>query len=196
MSDTTGPDSVETTVNEPIVPEPLELADQSPVQTTVPAAPAKKSSTRTILEVVGGVVAVGLIIVSGVVGFAVGHFTSSGDDRGRGISSHADGQFGQGQGFGEGRGQNMMPGQGQDMMPGQGQQGLDPRGIDPDGDNWMGGGQNMMPGQGQDMMPGQGPQGMDPRGIDPDGDNWTGGGQGIAPIAPQSDSSASPSAGA
>ena len=154
MSDTTGPDSVETTVNEPIVPEPLELADQSPVEATVPAAPAKKSSTRTILEVVGGVVAVGLIIVSGVVGFAVGHFTSTGDDRGRGISSHADGQFGQGLGQDQGQG------------------------------------------QGQNMMPGQGQQGVDPRGIDPDGDNWTGGGQNIAPTATQSDSSASPSAGA
>ena len=94
MSDTTGPDSVETTANEPIVPEPLELADQSPVVATAPAAPAKNSSTRTILEIVGGVVAVGLIIVSGVVGFAVGHFTSNDNDRGRGISSHADGQFG------------------------------------------------------------------------------------------------------
>ena len=143
MSDTTGPDSVETTANEPIVPAPLELADQSPLVATAPAAPAKNNSTRTILEIVGGVVAVGLIIVSGVVGFAVGHFTSNDNDRGRGISSHADGQFGDDQHMM--RDQRQGQGQGQDMMPGWGQQGVDPRGIDPDGDNWTGGGQGTTP---------------------------------------------------
>lgn len=40
-----------------------------------------------------------------------------------------------------------LPGQGQVclMIPGQQGQGMDPRGIDPDGDNWTGGG--MMGGQ-------------------------------------------------
>ena len=50
---------------------------------TKAAAPeAKASHTRTILEVVGGVVAVGLIAVAGVTGFALGHLTSDKDGRG------------------------------------------------------------------------------------------------------------------
>jgi hypothetical protein len=161
--------------------EALQLADQAPIvpEPTVaaaaptPAPAAGRSHTRTILEVVGGVVAAGLIVVAGGVGFLVGHATSDdgrwsmndtgrhaqvGPDAGEGLQ----GQQGYGQqGFGQ-------QGQGQGMMPGQGLQGQDPRGIDPDGDNWTG--QN----QGQGMMPGQGLQGQDPRGIDPDGDNWTG----------------------
>ena len=69
--------------------EALPLADQQPVvaptagaQTA--AAPAPKGGhTRTILEVVGGVVAAGLIVVAGLVGFAVGHATGNdGGERG------------------------------------------------------------------------------------------------------------------
>ncbi|MEI6362027.1 MAG: hypothetical protein WCP95_07825 [Actinomycetes bacterium] len=160
MSDTTGP-AVEPTP----VTEPLQLADQRPVDAAAtPSAtqpvPAKASHTRTILEVVGAVVAVFLILSAGTVGFVAGHATSSAN-RGDHFRSSASGQGG-----------GMMGGQ-------------DPRGIDPDGDDWTGGGQGggMMGGQGfgqgGGMMGGQ-----DPRGIDPDGDNWTGG-QGINPNAPQ-----------
>ena len=127
-----------------------QLVDQQPI--SVPAAPVVQKSggghTRTILEVVGGVVAAGLILVAGVLGFAIGHVTGSDNDRGRTMSfdmrgdrsgPDADGPVGGGLG---------QPGQG--MMPGQ--PGQDPRGIDPDGDNWTGGGLGQ---QGQGMMPGQ-----------------------------------------
>ncbi len=136
-----------------------QLVDQQPI--SVPAAPVVQKSggghTRTILEVVGGVVAAGLILVAGVLGFAIGHVTGSDNDRGRTMSfdmrgdrsgPDADGPVGGGLGQ---PGQGMMPGQpGQGMMPGQ--PGQDPRGIDPDGDNWTGGGLGQ---QGQGMMPGQ-----------------------------------------
>ncbi|MBK9739211.1 MAG: hypothetical protein IPO93_06820 [Actinobacteria bacterium] len=163
MSENTGPaaDPSETSVT-----EPLQLADQSPIEPVVAAAtpPPKKSSTRTILEVVGGVVAVVLIALSGIVGFALGHFTSDGNDRGRDSYRASTSQ-------GTPDAGGMMRGQGDDA------QGVDPRGVDPDGDNWTGGDQGMMPGQGrgpEGMMPGQGhgPQGVMP-------------GQSSAPTAPQ-----------
>lgn len=47
---------------------------------------AKQSHTRTILEIVGGVVAVGLILFSGVFGFVVGHVTAKHD-------GHRDGRY-------------------------------------------------------------------------------------------------------
>jgi hypothetical protein len=161
MSDTTGstPDSTPT--------EALHLADQQPLAaqpaTPAPTAPAVaasgRSHTRTILEVVGGVVAAGLIVVAGAVGFAVGHVTGgddgrwsmTSDSRGWQGGPDAGAPMGPGQGFGRDGGQGMMPGPG--ALPGQG---LDPRGIDPDGDDWTGQngmGPGMMDEQGQ---PGQG----------------------------------------
>jgi hypothetical protein len=75
MSDT--PDTTPT--------EALQLADQEPIAAAavpVPAAHASGGSqTRTILEVIGGVVAVGLIVMAGAVGFAVGHVTGGDDGR-------------------------------------------------------------------------------------------------------------------
>jgi hypothetical protein len=110
--------------------EALELADQQPVTpepaaaapaATAPAAAAPATNhTRTILEVIGGVVAAGLIVVAGVLGFAVGHAT--GDDDGRLNLSNSGRELRDGPaagGQGQGRDQQ-MPGQGQ---PGQGQQG-------------------------------------------------------------------------
>ena len=139
MSDTTGP-AVEPTP----VTEPLQLADQRPVDAAAtPSAtqpvPAKASHTRTILEVVGAVVAVFLILSAGTVGFVAGHATSSAN-RGDHFRSSASGQGGGmmgGQGFGQGGG----------MMGGQ-----DPRGIDPDGDNWTGG-QGINPNAPQNTTP-------------------------------------------
>jgi hypothetical protein len=136
--------------------EALQLADQQPI--AAPVAPVAQKSggshTRTILEVVGGVVAAGLIVVAGVLGFAVGHVSGSDNDRGRTLSFDMRGDRSgpeAGGPMGGQQGRDMMPGQqGQDMMPGQ--QGQDPRGIDPDGDNWTGGGMGQ---QGQGMMPGQ-----------------------------------------
>lgn len=91
-NDASAPDATPTTVNEPV-----QLADQQPAFAAAPAtaaaAPApedKASHTRTILEVVGGVVAVGLIAVAGVTGFALGHLTSDKDGRdGRGERSES-----------------------------------------------------------------------------------------------------------
>ena len=154
--------------------EALELADQQPIGTepapepiAPTAAPAAANHTRTILEVVGGAVAVGLILVAGVFGFLVGHATGSDrDDRWEMTSSRSDLQDGPDAG---------APLGGQQGQPGHGQRGEDQ-------DRWMMPGMpgqdgRMMPGMpGQDgrMMPGMPGQDQQ-RGIDPDGDNWTGG---------------------
>ncbi len=153
--------------------EPLQLADQQPIE--APTAAPARSNTHVILGVVAGAVAVGLIVASGIAGFAIGHFTADNGDHGR-FGTHVAIQGGA-----EADGPGMMPGQGQGMQPGYG----DDRGP---GD---GHGRGMLPGQG--ALPGQG---IDPRGIDPDGDNWTGGpgqDQGTLPTIPQPQSSASPS---
>lgn len=166
------------------VTEPLELADQgpTPVASATPeqapvvpvAAPARSSSTRTILEIVGGVVAACLIVAAGVVGFAAGVVTSGGDhDGGPGYSQGhndddlalggQDGQRGQGGQFGQqgpgdmmggdqfGQGGQQGPG---DMMGGRdGHHGM----VDPDGDNWTGQNRqfNEGPSFGQDGQGGQ-----------------------------------------
>ena len=140
--------------------EALELADQQPIASE-PAAPAPAAAaaapatnhTRTILEVIGGVVAAGLIVVAGVLGFAVGHAT--GDDDGRLNLSNS------GREMRDGPSAEGQQGQGQQGMPGE--QGFGGRGHH-DGDGPQGG-----MGMGEGMG-----EGMDPRGIDPDGDNWTG----------------------
>lgn len=87
MSDTTGSTPTEGTPDTTPT-EALQLADQEPIA-AAPAAPAPAattpasggSHTRTILEVIGGVVAVGLIVMAGAVGFAVGHVTGGDDGR-------------------------------------------------------------------------------------------------------------------
>lgn len=93
MSDTTPPDPTTTEEQPVIAPEPK----------------PGTSHTRTILEVIGGVVAAGLIVIAGGVGFLVGHATASDDGE----------HFGMMRGF-IGRG---------DGMP------MDPRGLDPRGDD-------------------------------------------------------------
>jgi hypothetical protein len=145
VSDITGstPEPISTPVT-----EPLQLADQSPVPPSV-ERPTSGSHTRTILEVVGGVVAVAFIVAAAGLGFALGHVTA---DHGRG--DHRDRGFSMGAPSTDGQRSHIQPGQGQQ---GFGQQGLGQPGF----------------GQGQGGLPGQG---VDPRGIDPDGDNWTGGG--------------------
>jgi hypothetical protein len=171
MSDTTGstpadgtPDSTPT--------EALHLADQQPLAAEPPvyapqataAAPqaAGGNHPRTILEVIGGVVAAGLIVAAGAVGFAVGHATGgddgrwsmTSDSRGSLDGPDAGAPMGPGQGFGRDGDRDSDRDGGRGMMPGQGQgQGFDPRGIDPDGDNWTG--QNGM-GPGMPGQPGPG----------------------------------------
>ena len=198
MSDmTTPPDP-----NPAPVTEPLQLTDQAPVAAAAPEPVAKTSHTRTILEVVGVVVAFFLILGAGTAGFVVGHATSNGGKHGRvAVFQQGDGGMMGGQGKGDGRGNGQRGFGGPGMMGGQqGDGGMmgGQRGIDPDGDNWTGGGQQGFGGPG--MMGGQpgpqGPQGLGgpgmmviPRGVDPNGDNWTGGGQqgqGTSPTAPQS----------
>jgi hypothetical protein len=172
MSETTGTPAEGTPDTTPT--EALQLADQEPLA-AAPAAPAPASTpashasggshTRTILEVIGGVVAAGLIVAAGAVGFAVGHATGD-DDGGRwSMTSDSRGSLngpdagapmpGQGQGQGRERGQGQQPGQGQGQQPGQGGgfghhdgDGFGHRdgdgegfmGHDDDGDGFMGGG--------------------------------------------------------
>lgn len=142
MSDTTGAPAEGTPDTTPT--EALQFADQEPVA-TAPAAPTAAGQasggghTRTILEVIGGVVAAGLIVTAGAVGFAVGHAT--GDDGGgrwsmtsdsRGSSDGPDaGAPMPGQGRDRGQGQQHMPGQGQQPGGGFGHR-------DGDGDGFMG----------------------------------------------------------
>ena len=90
----------------PVVPATSGIAS---TPTVVASTPAPSSGhTRTILEVIGGVVAVGLIVLAGGVGFLIGHATASDDGE----------HFGMMRGF-ISRG---------DGMP------MDPRGLDPRGD--------------------------------------------------------------
>ena len=126
MSETTGP---EVNPDPTRVTEPLQLADQSPLEPVTKTVVEKKNHTRTILEVVGGVVAAGLIVVAAAAGFGLGRLTSNdnhGFERGMNVAG--------GQGFdhrGQGNDQDQQ-GQGQQGfgMPGQqdfgmpGQQGL------------------------------------------------------------------------
>ncbi len=108
--------------------EPLQLADQQPVDTAPapePAAAASAGSKHTVLAVVGGALAVGLLALVGVLGFAIGHVTADGRDgdrlTGDRLAVQDDARAGDAD-------RGTMPGQG-----------TDPRGIDPDGDNWTGG---------------------------------------------------------
>jgi hypothetical protein len=151
MSDTTGSAPSEGTPDTTPT-EALQLADQEPVA-AAPAAPAPSpaahasggSHTRTILEVIGGVVAVGLIVMAGAIGFAVGHVTGGDDGRlnlsnaGRELRVPMPG----GEGQGRGDGQPGMPGE--EGFGGRGHQDGDGfMGHDDDGDGFMGG-DDMMP---------------------------------------------------
>lgn len=84
--------------------EALPLAGQEPVAAAqAAAAPSSgRRHTRTILEVIGGVVAAGLIVLAGAAGFAVGHAT--GDDDGGRWSMTSDSRGAQGHLPGDGRG--------------------------------------------------------------------------------------------
>lgn len=147
MSDT--PDNAATPA-EPGVPdatptEPLELADQQPLEGPAasaetpaeePAAP-RTSHTRTIVTAVAGAVAVALIFLAGIVGFAVGSVTS---DRSSDVQLTAERNHGE------------RPGSGQPGMPGED--------LDQDGDQ-------RGYGHGRGHGPGEGPEGAMP-GVDPD----------------------------
>jgi hypothetical protein len=125
------PDPIEAPVT-----EPLQLADQRPLEPTVPVVESK-NHTRTILEVVGGVIAAVLIVSAAGLGFALGHVTAT-NDRG-----HDRGAFSQGGATADGPRGGMMGGQDNGQGGFGNGQGMDPRGIDPDGDNWTGGGSMM-----------------------------------------------------
>jgi hypothetical protein len=114
-----------------------------PPAAPVPSAPAKASNTRTILEIVGGVVAVGAVLVAAVAGFALGYVVKGHDDRrgevtgfamgrmwdqqgddgdsrdqgGRGLPGFGEGQ--QGMPFGGGPRQDGMNGRDEWSMPAQ-----------------------------------------------------------------------------
>jgi hypothetical protein len=121
--------------------ESIELADQEPLSAPVlesaaaPAAP--RNHTRTIIEVIGGVVAVGLIFVAAAGGFVAG--MAVGDDRhGDDDWSHMAQYDDDGRGYdddeyGRGMGEGGM-GRGYD---GNGQEGMG-RGYDGNGQEGMG----------------------------------------------------------
>lgn len=151
----------------PTVSQPVHLADQQPL-TPAPAPVVvadKRSHTRTILEVVGGVVAVGLIFVSGAAGFVLGHVTARDDGRGdRGhMMLRIDSEGGNGA-----LGGRAMPGR-PDFQGGQGLQG---------GEDFQGG-QDFRGGPGPDSDQGGLPSfpGQDSAPVLPE--------QGTAPSAPQ-----------
>jgi hypothetical protein len=122
-------------------------ADQPAPPYAVPASPT---------PVVGRNVAIGIavaaLVIGGFLGALIGHVVRDTDSGGR--TGFADGSNGQ---MGPSGGQGQMPvdprggGQGQGQMPmdprggGQGQMPMDPRGVDPDGDDWTGGGQGQLP---------------------------------------------------
>ena len=54
------------------------------IEATPAVSQPKPSHTRAILEIVGGVVAVGLIFFSGAAGFVLGHVTANHDGREQG----------------------------------------------------------------------------------------------------------------
>ncbi len=191
MSDETTPqnDQPEGTGNPDSTPtEALQLADQQPVAADEPtvasppvgsaAVPASASATshpnhtRTILEVVGGVVAAGMIVVAGAVGFAVGHATGGDGDDWRmdrsaqqwGEGPEAGGPVGPGQGGRQGGGrEGEQDGQqgfggGQGARPGHqdGQQGLGGGREGRHSEGGQGFGQGQGPGQGFGQGQGQG----------------------------------------
>jgi len=96
----------EHTAEEPIAIEAAPAVSQPVVNPPVVVGPAAKAShTRTILEVVGGVVAIGLLLFAAAAGFVLGHVTAKHDGRDgghRGITMSVE--------RGEGR---MMPERGQ-----------------------------------------------------------------------------------
>lgn len=101
---------------------------------------------------IGRNLAIGIAMAALVIGGLIGAIAANvlHDDGGRTTT-----------GFGSGRSGQVPPG-----LQGNGQNGQnDPRGVDPDGDDWQGG-----------QVPG-GRGRLDPRGVDPDGDDRQGGGQ-------------------
>ena len=116
------------TENTSPTPEPIQVPPQEPPTVEQSAAP-KKDHTRTILEVVGGVVAIALIAGGTIFGFVAGRVSADNHLRDGARMAfeqrHNDGGPQQGPG-------GMMGGQ-------QGPGGMmDQRDIDPDGDNWTG----------------------------------------------------------
>lgn len=95
----------------PTVGRSVHLTDEQPAVAVVPVA-AKTSHTRTILEIVVGVVAVGLILFSGAAGFVLGHVTAEHDGRGDGGRILERGQDSQGGPMFRGGPGLMLPGQG------------------------------------------------------------------------------------
>ena len=182
---TPNPDQPEFPATADHVPtEALQLADQQPVTVDPSDQPRgqepRTNHTRTVLEVVGGVVAVGMILVAGAVGFVVGHATSDGDVRmDRAVQQWDNGPEAGGPGMGQGqRGQGPGErgpqgfGQGDRREQGEGERGFGGRhhdgqgqdeqrfgpGVDPHGDNWSGqghgqGGPGMGTHDGQDDSP-------------------------------------------
>ena len=145
------------TNNDETTVEPVELADQQPIEPAASATTQPKSHGRGNWIALGAAAA-GLVLLSGVTGYAIGHSTADRD--GRGVTAEA-------------MHERWQDGQGYGPQDGQGRPG---RGVDPDGDNRAGGGRHhgMMDGRGYGPQDGQG-YGMPGRGVDPDGDDWTGG---------------------
>ena len=150
VNDETRP--IESTSGVPAAPE-----SSAPGASAAPMPEQHRSGshTRTILEVIGGVVAAGLIVVAGVVGFAVGHWTGDGRDGRDGRGDRGEGYAMQGDGYG-------MQGERAPGMPGQqgpGQQGPGQRSFGDQRGERGPGGHHGGPGGGMGQGDGYGPGG-------------------------------------
>jgi len=127
----------------PVAPAP-EPVPSTPEPT--PAAPTGRDTNKALVAI-GGIAAAGLVILAGVGGYAIGQY--NGSHRANDIEvTRADSAI---QGPDGQKGQDQQDQQGPGMPGGMnGQNGQDPRGTDPDGDNWTGG--NRMDGQGNGMQ--------------------------------------------
>ncbi len=137
MSDQPENANAETTQFEAVPPAPTPAIQPEAAQSSS-VGEIKTSNSRVILAAVGGAVAVAIIALAGVVGFAIGSHHS---DNRAGFKGDGPGQFAQNferhndqmnQGFGQrgsNHGQGMMQdqqGQGPGSMMGPGQQGQGP----------------------------------------------------------------------
>jgi hypothetical protein len=177
--DSTPTEALELADQQPIADQPAPPPVATPAATTAAAAP---NHTRTILEIVGGVVAAGLIVVAGAAGFAVGHATSD-SDRGWRLDGSAqpwpEGPDAGGR-FGEGDGRGAGPGGGQGFGPGRGD-----RGGQQPGQQFPGNGPQM-PGYGDHHMDGSDESLHGGRGQGPEGE--MGLGDGFGPMSEPSPS--------
>lgn len=125
-----------TTPQEPI---PAQAAEPIPPAVPLPAAPApvaKSSSVRTVvLAGASAVVGAALVLGAGAIGYSIGHHDSENYREARmTVSADREGQ----QGSGPMMGHDDEYGMSDESGGMHGPEGMNERGMDPDGDNWSG----------------------------------------------------------